>query len=295
MKKTKLYFLTFLLLGGFALFAHQSSAQQAKPNWRPEIPKTWVDAEMEELEVLLADPIGSPKHASAEYYYQIPVRKIYQTYPIYKPGKEPPGYLDWLKKQEPQIIFDASQLKTEADWIKAGEIVFHTPVGFRVVTPEYQTRNSEWYEKIGTLVTTDGIYPYDQYIIREKGKIERGTRSCAACHTRVMPDGTLLKGAQGNPSFDRDFAFEMEQNGSVENARSILRGLFAAPWIKPDPQTNQAQWSLTDMIGKHQAIPPSVVARHRTSSDQPVQIPDLIGVKERNTLTARGCNCIAAS
>ena len=284
----KFYCLALLLLAGFALFAHQSSAQQTQQNWRPNIPKTWVDAEMEELEVPLADPIGSPKHISAEYYYQIPVRKIYKTYPIYAPGKEPPGYLDWLKKQEPQIIFDASKLKTEADWIKAGEIVFHTPVGSRVVTPEYQTRNPEWYEKIGTRVTKDGLYPYDQYIIREKGKIERGTRSCAACHTRVMPDGTLLKGAQGNPSFDRDFAFEREQNGSVENARRILRGLFAAPWIKPDPQANLAQWSLADMIGKHRAIPPGVMARHRTSSDQPVQIPDLIGVKERKYLDRTG-------
>ncbi len=61
----KLYLLTCLLLAGFALFAHQSSAQKPKQNWRPEIPKTWVDAEMEELEVPLADPIASPKQISA--------------------------------------------------------------------------------------------------------------------------------------------------------------------------------------------------------------------------------------
>lgn len=284
----KFYGLIFLLFVGFALFAHQSSAQQAKQSWKPDVPKTWIDAEMEELEVPLADPIGSPKHISADYYYQIPVRKIYRTYPIYAPGKEPPGYLDWLKKQEPQIIFDASKLKTEADWIKAGEIVFHAPVGFRVVTPGYQTFNPKWYEKIGTHLTKDGLYPYDQYIVREKGKVERGTRSCASCHTRVMPDGAILKGAQGNPSFDRDFAFEMEQDGSVENARGILRSLFAAPWIKPDPQANLAQWSLAEIVGRHYAIPPGVAARHRTSSDQPVQIPDLIGVKERKYLDRTG-------
>ena len=61
----KFYCLTFLLLGGFALFAHQSSAQKTQQNRRPEIPRTWVDAEMEELEVPLADPVGSPKHISA--------------------------------------------------------------------------------------------------------------------------------------------------------------------------------------------------------------------------------------
>ena len=284
----KLSFLTFLLLTCFALFAHQSNAQQAKQNWLSNIPKTWVDAEMAELEVPLADPIGSPKHISAEYYYQIPVRNIYKSYPIYAPGKEPPGYLEWLKKQEPQIIFDASQLKTEADWIKAGEVVFHAPVGFDTVTPDYQTFHTKWYEKIGTHLTKDGIYPYDQFIVREKGKVERGTLSCASCHTRVMPNGTLLKGAQGNPSFDRDFAFEMEEGGSVQGARGGQRFLFAVPWINPDPQANLAQWSLAEIVGRHYAIPPGVLARHRSSSDLPVQIPDLIGVKERKYLDRTG-------
>src|ERR1044072_4181077 len=195
----KPYCLTILVLVGLAIFADKGSVPKAKASWKPDIPKTWIDTEIAELEIPLADPTGSPKHISAEYYYQIPEQKIYKSYPIYAPGKEPPGYLDWLKKQEPEIVFDERQLKTEADWLKAGEIVFHAPVGFDVVTPNYQTRNPKWYEKIGTLLTKDGIYPYDQYIVRERGQVERGTLSCASCHTRVMPDGTILKGAQGNP------------------------------------------------------------------------------------------------
>ncbi len=285
-KNLKLSFLLFLLVAGFALSAHRGNAQKAKR--QPDIPKTWNDAEIAELEVPLANPVGSPKHVSAEYYYQIPAQKIYKSYPIYAPGKEPPGYLDWLNKQEPEIVFDATKLKTEADWVKAGEIVFQAPVGFDVVTPTYQTRNPKWYEKIGTLLSKDGIYPYDQYFVREKGKVERGTRSCASCHTRVMPDGTILKGAQGNPSFDRDFAFEMELAGNAEGARIGQRFLYAAPWVKPDPQTALAQWSLAEITGKHYAIPPGVLARHRSSSDYPVQIPDLIGIKERKYLDRTG-------
>jgi mono/diheme cytochrome c family protein len=287
-QKLSLCCLTFLLLVGVAIFAHGGSVQIDKESRKPDIPKTWVDAEMGELEIPLADPVGSPKHISAEYYYKIPIRKIYKSYPIYAPGNEPPGYLDWLKRQEPEIVFDASNLKTEADWIKAGEIVFHAPVAFLVVTPDYQTRNPKWYEKIGTLLTKDGVYPYDQYFVREKGKVERGFRSCASCHTRVMPDGTILKGAQGNPSFDRDFAFEMEQGGSAEVGRIVQRFLFAAPWVKPDPQANLAQWALAEITGKHNAIVPGVLARHRTSPDIPVQIPDLIGIKERKYLDRTG-------
>jgi hypothetical protein len=287
-QKLSLCCLTFLLLVGVAIFAHGGSVQIVKESRKPDIPKTWVDAEMGELEIPLADPVGSPKHISAEYYYKIPIRKIYKSYPIYAPGNEPPGYLDWLKRQEPEIVFDASNLKTEADWIKAGEIVFHAPVAFLVVTPDYQTRNPKWYEKIGTLLTKDGVYPYDQYFVREKGKVERVFRSCASCHTRVMPDGTILKGAQGNPSFDRDFAFEMEQGGSAEVGRIVQRFLFAAPWVKPDPQANLAQWALAEITGKHNAIVPGVLARHRTSPDIPVQIPDLIGIKERKYLDRTG-------
>jgi hypothetical protein len=114
----KLSLLTILLLVCASLLAHQSSAQQAQQNWQTNIPKTWVDAEMEELEVPLADALASPKHISAADYYRIPEIKIYKGYPVYGPGKEPPGYLAWLKKQAPQIAFDASKLKTEADWIQ---------------------------------------------------------------------------------------------------------------------------------------------------------------------------------
>ncbi len=35
--------------------------------------------------------------------------------------------MEWLKKQQPEIAFDPSELKTREDWIKAGEVVFNTP------------------------------------------------------------------------------------------------------------------------------------------------------------------------
>src|SRR5690349_8216140 len=72
---------------------------------RPAIPRTWDDQEIAQHEVPLADPTGSPKHVSSDYYYRIPVRPIYQGYPVYAPGREPPGYLDHLKQQEPVIVW----------------------------------------------------------------------------------------------------------------------------------------------------------------------------------------------
>ncbi len=71
-----------------------------------DIPKTWDDGEIARHEVPLADPSGSPKHVSSDYYYRIPVRPIYKGYPVYAPGHEPPGYMEWLKQQEPVIVWN---------------------------------------------------------------------------------------------------------------------------------------------------------------------------------------------
>jgi hypothetical protein len=119
---------TFALL----LFGLAGSRAQERTGPGIAIPKTWDDAAMANLEIPLANPATSPKYPRAEYYYHISVRPIYKSYPIYAPNHEPPGYLDWLKQQEPIIVWDenghAPSLKSEAEWIKAGEIVFESPV-----------------------------------------------------------------------------------------------------------------------------------------------------------------------
>ena len=92
------------------------------------IPKTWDDAAMATLEVPLSVPAASPRHVSSEYCYRIPVHPIYKTYPVYHPAREPSGYLDMLRAQEPQVLWDDKgkrpALRTDQDWIRAGELVF---------------------------------------------------------------------------------------------------------------------------------------------------------------------------
>ena len=51
---------------------------------------------MTALEVPLANPKFSPVHISEEQYYRIPARIIYKSYPIYRPDREPAGYMEWL-------------------------------------------------------------------------------------------------------------------------------------------------------------------------------------------------------
>src|SRR5437667_367636 len=112
--------------GVFLLFA----ATAAPQGFHPQIPKAWDDREIASFEVSLADPSRSPRYLSAAEYYALEVLPIYRGYPIYVPGKEAPGYFESLKQTEPEIIFDAAKLRTEADWIRAGELVFDARVRF---------------------------------------------------------------------------------------------------------------------------------------------------------------------
>src|SRR4030095_3223800 len=192
----------------------------------PKIPKTWDDQAMASLEIPPADHTVSRSHVSADYYYRIPVRPIYKSYPVYAPGKEPAGYEEWLKQQRPETVFDASDLRTEADWIKAGEIVFDTPIFYDVLVRAGDVKDPLWHEKTGAQAAKNGTLQSFRYVVREKGKVELGTISCAMCHTRVMPDGTVIKGAQGNFPFERAGVYIAKQSFTPERMRSFERRFF---------------------------------------------------------------------
>src|SRR5947209_1399293 len=109
-----------------------SHAQKRAAAYETAIPKTWDEQALADLQVPLADSSRNPHDISADDYYRIPVRPIYKSYPKYDPDHEPRGYLAWLRRQEPVVLWDDGahrpRLVTEADWIKAGELVFNTPV-----------------------------------------------------------------------------------------------------------------------------------------------------------------------
>ena len=93
-----------------------------------EIPKTWDNRAIATLEVPLSHAEYSPVHILADFYYQMEVRPIFKSYPIYAPWREPAGYQEWLRQQEPVRVFDPSALRTPENWIQAGEVVFEAPI-----------------------------------------------------------------------------------------------------------------------------------------------------------------------
>ena len=262
---------------------------------RAQVPRTWTQAAVDSLELPLASAANSPIHISEEAYYRIPERVLYKTYPIYAPGHDPQGYVEWLKTREPEIAFDSTGLKTKEQWIAAGELVFNAPTSFGPMffTPD-NLRDPAFFKTGGMPVARDGTVPFARWIIRKKGNVELGSMGCNTCHTRVLGDGTVIPGAQGNNPNDtqgarllRMSARALGEEKTLERVRGFARQ-FEMPWLPNDINRLARGMSLPAMITAGEAIPPGVSARANTSMLLPPQIPDLIGVQERKYLDHTG-------
>lgn len=261
------------------------------------IPKTWDTEAINSVLLPLADERVSTKLISSSYYYSMPVRPIYKSYDVYRPDREPRGYMDRLKREKPQIIFDSSKLRSEADWTTAGEMVFDAPIDFVADGILYsEIRGMDWFVKNKVPVTSEGVMPFMRWVVREKGKVELGILSCGGCHTRVMPDGTIIKGAQGNFPDDRAFGYEQRiaeaksKNKAqlLNEFRDAMQKSYGAPWIKNDVTARVARMSVSEMASVMEAIIPGSCARQGTSPFDPAAIPDLIGIKDRYYLDSSG-------
>jgi hypothetical protein len=212
---------------------------------------------------------------------------LYRSYPIYHPSREPAGYLDRLKTIDPEPVFDAARLKTDADWIAAGRDVFEMPLDFDgPIVSMRSVRDPAWYERHRVPLTVDGAMPFARYVVRARGRVEVGNVACAMCHTRVMPNGTAVLGAQGNFPFDPASADSL--TGAPPPVFAFLfQLLVAAPW---DATATARLAAMTprqfqDALG---GVPPGVIVRQGTSLFAPPAIPDLIGIRDRKYLDKTG-------
>ena len=265
-----------------------AAASIAQP-FRPEIPKVWDEREIERFELPLVQRDRSPRHMSSEQYYTLKVRPIYKTYPVYAPGREPKGYREWLKQQEPEIIFDPAKLTTKEDWIRAGKLVFESePLLFPAAPIGPQSNTALSPDENGVL---PGFLPFNTYIIRKKGVIEVGINSCAGCHTRVMPDGSFLSGAQGVvdlrvPAADLDRVRNATPE-QLQRRRNSAWVVFGVPWITPR-EAFDAELTREEMLRRLQARQPGTFGRQGTSSSHPPHVPSLIGIQDIRYLDATG-------
>jgi hypothetical protein len=251
------------------------------------IPSFWDADALHDYELPLATPTATPKHVSRDYYYALPERVLYASYPIYHPSREPAGYLDSLRKAEPKRIFDPATLVTDADWIAAGRLVFEMPIdyGGPLITLA-DVRSAAWYDQHHLPLTRDGIMPFARYVVREAGKVEVGNVACSMCHTRVMSDGTAILGAQGNFPFDAIFAATLPSLPPPV-VPSVMRALVGTPWDAAG-SARLASLSAAELQQALSAIPPGVLLRQGTSLFAPPAIPDLIGLRDRKYFDKTG-------
>lgn len=274
----------YVIVLSAALLTQLGAAQQP---FSPDIPRAWADKDVATFEVPLTHPDRSPRYMSEQEYYAQPVRQIYRSYPVYAEGREPAGYLDALKSKEPEIIFDPSRLKTKDDWIRAGQIVFEAENSFfpgndvpggRKTTPA----TGKWVGPDGVI---RGFAPGTTYIIRKKGMLEAGSNSCAGCHTRMLPDGTIIQGAQGDQG--AGIPQPLPRDVAEDRYKRVLEDYwvrFGIPWIQPREEFERSFRELTRAEGNLM----STFARQGTSMTHPPHVPSLIGIQDRKYLDATG-------
>lgn len=229
----------------------------------------------------------SPAHVSRDYYYALPERRLFKSYPIYHPDREPAGYLDRLRAAEPEQVFDSANLKTDADWIAAGRDVFEMPIDYGgPIAGLADVRDPKWYLSHHIPVTTDGVMPFARYVVRQKGRVEVGNLACSMCHTRVMPDGSAIQGAQGNFPLDTVFASQVPAIPPPV-LPLVINSLVGAPWDADGTARLQAMTPRAVQQALA-GVPPGVLVRQGTSLSAPPAIPDLIGLRDRKYLDKTG-------
>ena len=256
-------------------------------SWRAEVPRAWDEAALRTMELPNAVTGAPPAHVTAAFYYSVPAQTVWRTWPVYHPDREPAGYRERIASATPEVAFVADRLASHADWLAAGELVFHWPIRWAPFDEAARAQLRQQLAAVPMPLLADGTLPFYRFTMREPGKLEIGTFSCAFCHTRVMPDGSAIVGAQGNLPFDRLLARD-DEPVPEEAVRAGLLALFGMPTVAGKSPPFPSTLDGAAATAAFRAIPPGVLARHGTSLTSPVQVPDLIGVAQRRYLDRTG-------
>ena len=249
-----------------------------------EIPKTWDAEKLAGFELPLAAPAPEVVYPSEAYYYSIPERKPWRNYQVYAPGREPDGYLDGLFERAPEPAFDRSKLQSDRDWIAAGKVIFESG-GMTVVKGDSPAPLRATVEALvrqaGVPVAADGTLPHFRYTVARTGEVEIRGFMCVTCHARVQPDGSVILGAPTN----LPVVSSVPPKGFDEE---LIRLLWSVPWLDPDPADKIVAMSGGEQVGVAARMPPGTLPRLARSFEKPMQIPDLIGVRDRRFLDWTG-------
>lgn len=284
-------------LGWLSLLGLFATGSQRKSSDTIIVPKIWDAKQLSTWATPVAG-VGVPATFYSEEEYYAALIDNTRTYPVYAPDREPKGYRDWMRKQGLQRLIEPEKLKTERDWIGAGRRVFE---GLDVpVTRTDDARlikylsDAEAVKKGGDTVTRDGVIPALRWVVDRDGKLKVSLADCSGCHSRVLPDGSLLLGAQGNLTFAFEsvgvvvegFLRDFEQRGISLNEAEYAA--YGTPWVKDDIH-ERFKTMTPQEIGEVDGFPQtSTFSRFNGSPYYITKIPDLIGVRDRRYIDHTG-------
>ena len=125
-------------------------------------------------------------------------------------------------------------------------------------------------------LAADGTMPFARWVVGEQGKGELGNVACAMCHTRVMPDGTAIQGAQGNFPFDQVFAEDIPNIPSAVMPL-VAQALVGASW-DVEGTSRLRRMSRADLQRAWRPFRPGVIARQGTSVFAPPAVLTIVSI-----------------
>jgi mono/diheme cytochrome c family protein len=257
-----------------------------------EAPRVWNDRALRDWATPVAGLNVRPGHYSESEYYSAPVGEYVRTYPVYFPGREPKGYWDMIRKKKPEPLIRPGA-RTRDEWLKEGRRIFH-----ELDLPYLRNydagiielvHSAEECKKLGGHAQKDGTILGFRWVPTSAG-LALGHQDCAACHSRVMPGGSIVDGAPA-PGADRGSAmtrvakFVTHDSSTFldffspgETKNKVFWRWWAAPWVPGDINDMvKSPHNAADFAGLGRGVLP----RFNGSPFYPTKTPDLIGLKDR--------------
>jgi len=278
------------------------AADDSKP-WAPDVPKTWDETQLAGWATPVAGLNVRPGHISPAEYYSVPVEN-YRSYPVYMPGREPEGYWEMLQHIGPRALIEPAALKTQADWVRAGQRVFEEATSPQLTTYDTslmaQVRNREFMEQQGARPFADGTLDFLRWMPTQRGLALSGW-SCSACHVLHRTDGSHVPGAPGRADISRTrpYQFRSIQPRFLEGPNHVLGGAppffmggdgpgawlyqaYGVPWARDD-ENERLKHATADEYERYIAAyrRSGGIIRWNGSLMYPAKIPDLIGIQDR--------------
>jgi cytochrome c553 len=267
----------------------------AQPPPSTGTPRLWTDQALAGWALPIAGINATPAFYSEAEYYAAPVDEL-RTYPVYVKGREPSGYRDWIRRQGPQPLIDLSTLRSEADWIAAGRDVFDS-----LHLQEFRTddpRAFAWADdpdpaSHGVSVAADGTIPGTRWLVDHDGRLKLTLAECSGCHSRLLPDGTVARGAQMNLSWGwlPPICFEQasainRREGRSRPPNEVAYESYGVPWVKDDINARLKTMPAAEIERVDGQPLVGTFVRFNASPWFTTRIIDLIGVKDRKYLDA---------